>query len=306
MTGPRRNQRAILFQRILSFLIACSVILLSFYYQDPLFRAMSRVRVPWAAAGLMFYWINYCLRAFRLRLVCARRFPFWPDAVYASSLHGFMTYLMPLQTGDVTLPMILKSMSNTSLLEGGMIWIRIRLLDMAALGALMMVAAMTTDISLAYPFRLIWLASGVVLAAAPFLASRLMTSGSFYSLRMSRFFKPFAKADRITMPHFFMSFGIWISVAVVFYCVVQALDLPIGMGGACFLVSVQLPLQLAPVQGFANTGNHEGGWIAALSLLGIPVSQAVEFAVTSHVLILSYVLILGIIPAVIRPSKPMS
>jgi hypothetical protein len=59
-------------------------------------------------------------------------------------------------------------------------------------------------------------------------------------------------------------------------------------------------LQLIPVQGFANAGNHEGGWIAALAILGVPVSEGLEFALTSHAIILLYVLLLGLFAFTVR------
>lgn len=42
---------------------------------------------------------------------------------------------------------------------------------------------------------------------------------------------------------------------------------------------------------FANAGNHEGGWIAALAILGIPPSSALVIALASHALVFVYVVI---------------
>lgn len=100
-----------------------------------------------------------------------------------------------------------------------------------------------------------------------------------------------------------VSLLIWVSISSVLFCVIRAVNLPLGFGAAFILITIQLPLQLIPVQGLANTGNHEGAWIAALSLLGIPLKQAAEFAVTSHVIILFYVLVVGIVTVVTIPAK---
>ena len=59
------------------------------------------------------------------------------------------------------------------------------------------------------------------------------------------------------------------------------------------MVSIQLPLQILPVQGIAQAGNHEGGWVAGLALLGIPPAEGLNFALTSHALILVNILALG-------------
>ena len=62
----------------------------------------------------------------------------------------------------------------------------------------------------------------------------------------------------------------------MFYCIVKAINLPIGLGDIWLIITIQLPLQMIPVQGIANTGNHEGGWIAALVLIGIPFAKALN------------------------------
>ena len=54
-------------------------------------------------------------------------------------------------------------------------------------------------------------------------------------------------------------------------------------------------MQLIPVQGFGNSGNHEGGWVAALVLMGFQPDEALRFALTSHAVVLVYVLILGVV-----------
>jgi len=91
------------------------------------------------------------------------------------------------------------------------------------------------------------------------------------------------------------SLGIWAALGACFYCTARAVGLCIGMWDIWLLISIQLPLQLIPVQGFANTGNHEGGWVAGLALLGIPSSIGIEFALTSHALLFCYILMLALI-----------
>jgi uncharacterized membrane protein YbhN (UPF0104 family) len=66
------------------------------------------------------------------------------------------------------------------------------------------------------------------------------------------------------------------------------------------MISVQLLFQLIPIQGFANAGNHEGSWIAALSILGIPASSGLVFALATHALVFVYVVSLGVVSLLIR------
>ncbi|MFZ2632132.1 MAG: lysylphosphatidylglycerol synthase transmembrane domain-containing protein [Desulfosalsimonadaceae bacterium] len=280
---------------LFSFFIAVTVFCFSGYYRSEILNTLLRVSPKWVSAGLFCYGLNYSLRAFRLRILSGRRINFLPHAIYASSLHGFMTYMIPFQVGDVSLPVILKSVHGIDLSEGSAILIRSRLLDMISLGGLMLAASTISEIDLAISLRLLWFAIGGILLIVPFLLRRMIASHWFQSQRFGRLLKPFAQAGKFNIIECLLSLGIWAAVASVFFCVARAINLPIGFGGILLVISIQLPLQIIPVQGVANTGNHEGGWIAALALLGVPLSQSAEFAVTSHIIILLYVLALGVV-----------
>lgn len=291
------------FRLFLSVLIFLAVVGFSSYYHAELINTLLLINPRWMSIGLICYGINYILRALRLRVLSDSRIPFWPDAVYASSLHGFITYLIPMQLGDASLPVIVKSTNDIELTEGTAILVRIRLLDMMSLGGMMIIAAIFYRLSLPIAFRWVWFASGGILFLFPLVLRRFVSIKYFQSVRFGQFFKFFSQAGKFHVAESFLSFGIWIAVSCVFFCVMQAVNLPLGFDGALLLISLQLPLQVFPVQGFANTGNHEGGWIAALSLLGIPLGQAAEFALVSHVIIFIYVLVLGIVPLIVIPFK---
>ena len=258
-----------------------------------LWNDVQNVKLNWAATGLCVYFINYMLRAQRLRIISRKRFNFWPDAIHAASLHGVATYLLPIRTGDLTLPMILKSVADIRLAEGGQILLKARFLDFVTLGLWMLSASCFTTVSISLPVRCLWFLCALTISLLPLavrwvkLKDWIARSGKF------RFLAAFESVTSLSGLEIFMSLAIWMAVATGFYCAARAVCLDIGFGGVWFLITVQLPLQLIPVQGFANAGNHEGGWIAALAILGISASEAVTFALTSHALLLVYVLALG-------------
>jgi hypothetical protein len=68
---------------------------------------------------------------------------------------------------------------------------------------------------------------------------------------------------------------------------------------------MQLPLQLLPVQGLANSGNHEGGWVAALVLMGFNAQEALKFALASHGVLIGYVALLGLVAVFMGYHKKM-
>ena len=290
------------FRLLLSILIFFIVVGISVYCYSELMNTLLLIDIRWVCVGLICYGVSYILRALRLHIISNFRINFWPNSVYSTSLHGFIAYLIPMQLGDVSLPMILKSTNGIELAEGSALLIRTRFLDMMSLGMVMIAAAMFSKLSLSPIFRWIWLVSGSVLFLFPFLIQSLILRKHFYLRKFSRFFKFFAHAGKFRIAESLISFAIWISIACVLFSVIQAVNLKLGFGGALLLISLQLPLQVLPVQGFANTGNHEGGWVVALSLLSIPLKQAAEFAVVSHIIILFYVAVLGICPLATHPT----
>ena len=129
---------------------------------------------------------------------------------------------------------------------------------------------------------------------SPVIISWLISSGTrISSLAFKNIIMKFQTVSAITGREVVQSIGIWVAIGGCLFCAARAVGLVLGPGDAIFLISVQFPLQLIPIQGFANAGNHEGGWIAALTILGIPAATGLVIALTSHALVFLYVVSLG-------------
>lgn len=284
-----------------SFLLAGMIAAIALIKSDSLIESLKNINICWAVAGLGCYWINYLFRAMRFCSISEAPLRFWPDAVRATCLHGLATYMLPFRAGDLTLPAILKSINNTSWTEGGRILIKSRILDISTLGFWMICAAVLTRVQIPFSYRAGWTALGFVMLVSPVMISWLISSG----LRMSssvfrKYILQFQTVSEIKWQEVIQSLGIWMGIGGCLLCAARAVGLPLGPGDAVFLISVQLPFQLIPIQGFANAGNHEGGWITALSILGIPASSGLVFALASHALVFVYVVSLGVVSLFIR------
>lgn len=284
-----------------SFLLAGIITAIALVKSDSLIESLKNINVCWAVAGLGCYWINYLFRSMRFCTISENSLQLWPDAVKATCLHGLVTYMLPFRAGDLMLPAILKSINNTSWTEGGKILIKSRILDISTLGFCMICAAALTRVQIPFSYRAGWSALGLAMLVSPVMISRLISSG----LRMSssvfrKYFLRFQTVSEIKWQEVIQSLGIWMAIGGCLLCTARAVGLPLGPGDAVFLISVQLPFQLIPIQGFANTGNHEGGWIAALAILGIPASSGLVFALASHALVFVYVVSLGMVSLFIR------
>lgn len=285
-----------LVQSILSFVFVAFVLVIAIYKGPKLLEAYRKVRLDWIAAGLLCYLINYLFRSIRLIIISSSQIKFWPDSVYAVCTHGLASYMLPFRTGDLTLPVILRTVSGIRAKEGGKMLLKARLLDFTILGAWMVCAAAFFHDSIPFEYKLTWFSVGLSMSFAPVIVKRI---GMLAKARLKGFLyhiSVFETVGKISLLELAISFGVWGSVGACFYCTTRAIGLTsLGIGDIWFIISVQLPLQVIPLQGVANAGNHETGWVAALALIGIPASQGLVFALTSHTILFSYVLTLGFI-----------
>lgn len=278
---------------VVSVLVALAVLVLVVYYGPELIEALQRVHFGWTLAGLGCYGVNYHLRATRFRIISKGRIRIWPEGLHASCIHGFASYMMPFRSGELALPIILHNLTDLSLTEGGRILVRARLLDLMTLGFWILGAVILEEVTLPTAIRIVWLLVGIVMLIAPSITYWLAIKGRLspypFFKKMVGLFDP----ERFRPLELLVSLGIWAAVAGVFFCVAQAIGLPIRFVQVWLLITLQLPLQLVPIQGIANAGNHEAGWVAGLVLVGFSTSQAMAFALTSHAILLLYVIALG-------------
>ncbi|SPD74045.1 membrane hypothetical protein [uncultured Desulfobacterium sp.] len=259
-----------------------------------LWSYLHNIRWKWAVAGLGIYLINYSLRALRINIVSRQRLKIWPSAIHSACLHGVATYFLPFRSGDLTLPVILKSVANIGLTEGGQILLKVRFLDFFTLGLWMLCMSLLTPVLISPLVRLIWFLIALGMSLFPLMTKWLQSLDCLARLSRLKAMKIFENVASFGALEIVVSLGIWMAVASCYFCTARAINLNIGIGDIWFLITIQLPLQLIPVQGFANAGNHEGGWIAGLALLGIPTSEGMNFALASHAVLIVYVLALGV------------
>ena len=100
---------------------------------------------------------------------------------------------------------------------------------------------------------------------------------------------------KFTFFEIIISLIIWFFIGCTLFSIVIALAIPLSFLDIWFLTAIQLPLQLIPIQGVANAGNHEIGWVAGFSILGISPEIGLGFALASHVAIILYVALLGLV-----------
>ncbi len=279
--------------RIISFALAIAVIVIAVGQGRDLANALRQVRLGWAFAGLGCYGINYLLRAHRMKVILNDGIRMWPDAVYTACLHGLATYLLPFRSGEFTLPVILNKTFNFKFSDGARALLKARLLDLFAVGIWILLVALLIDFPMPAMVYRGWVILGIALTLFPLMLRWGGKQGALLKRNLWQRFSKWGAVASFDCKEVGISFGIWACVGACFFCTAQAIGLPLGFLQVWLLITIQLPLQLLPLQGVANAGNHEGGWIAGLALLGVSTDQGLHFALLSHALLLTYVLALA-------------
>jgi len=287
-------------KHILSGFLLVGVLGMAVYHRHEVVKTLRGIEAVWAIAGFFCLLVNYCLRAVRFHVLTNSRLKVWPQGIYCVFMHGFATYMLPLRSGDLSLPFLLKSTIGLGLQEGAAVLLKARLLEVFALGLWFVVAATFPYSKLSKEVVLPMAACGVVMVASPFILKRLLGLSVIPFEKVRTLAKRFAQTGSMTLVEVTLTCCIWISIALGLWCVTFAIQLQLPLMDLFLLIALQLAMQLIPLQGFGNSGNHEGSWIAALALLGIPGDAALKFALTSHAVILVYVLIVGVMALIIR------
>lgn len=285
-----------------SVVLLLTIIYLAYQHRAVLTDTAKNTNLSWVFTGLLCYIFNYAARAHRITLLCHKALNVFPQAMKITLLHGFLSYILPMRAGDFTLPFLLRSLANVPLTQGNAIFIQTRLADFFGLGVLLLASTLAPNSIQNEYFQILFFCTGIILCILPFLGMQLLNLEAVKDFWIFQKIFGTELGSRITLMEGLLSINIWFWTGCTSFCVIKAIGLPLTPFDAWFLAAIQLPLQLLPIQGLANSGTHEAGWVMGLTLLGIPSDQTFTAAVATHILLVSYVCILGAVAAVL-PGK---
>ncbi len=278
---------------VLSGVLSIGIVIAAIYYRKDIGEVIRQTDFFWVAAGALCYGCNYFCRSWRLWMYTERLGALFPSYLRITGLHGFNSYFLPMRSGDLTLPFLLRLYADVPLTLGSRVLLRARMLDVSSLGYLLIFATLFTPSAISSSWRGLLLCAGMGFVAFPYVAVNMVRRGAgMTKARLRRIvggMQPSYPDFRETV----ISLTIWFWIGCTIFCVIRSLDIPLSFYDVWFLVAIQLPLQILPVQGLANSGNHEVGWVFALSLLGVPPSQGLPMALASHVVFVLYAVLLG-------------
>ena len=291
----------------LSLSLLLIIIYIFYHYQESVFYLLKTVNAKWFLAGIICYFVNYVFRAFRFYQFLSFDKNINPiHLLKTATFHGFYNYFLPVRSGDATLPFLLKMYCSIPLSRGTGVLIKARLQDLITLGGILCIVILFNRLPISNSALTILLLFSVILIICPLLLIKLVRENRvFIPRKLKERFE--AKPPEYPKPlELFMSLMIWISTGGTIYSVVKAINVPLRFWDIWVLISIQLPLQLLPIQGLANAGNHEIGWTSALKILGINLETSIHVALSSHLILIVYVIILGGLALCMPPLRPQS
>ena len=284
---------------IFSVLLLFTVAGFLFYNWNNILSVFYSINLYWAVAGFGFYVISYVFRGIRLRILSNSQINFFGEAFNYSILHGFLSYLLPLRTGDVSLPFLLKATGKINLKKSVGILVKLRIIDLTMVGIFTIFGSFLGARMISSTIQTLWFLSGILLAFLWFGFQKIGGLGNY--LLKNRFDYEFDISTllKFTYKEFFFTFFVWITVYTSQYCMIRSIGLDFQFSEVIFLSAIQFPLQMLPVQGLANSGNHEGGWVSSLVLMGFSVQDSLKYAIASHGVLIIYVALLGLLAIII-------
>ncbi len=286
-----------------SLVLAASMAVFFAYNWNDIYKIFLKINLVWALIGFVCHFLNYIFRGMRLRILSGPNTLSFYESFNYSVSHGVVSYLMPMQTGDISLPVLLKTTGKIDLKKGVALLVKLRFLDISMLGWLSFIASFFGARIISPMVHMIWILSSIILAISFFIFQYI---GKLSHSLVTLFLKTtadFSELLKFDLQEFMLTFCIWVSICLCQYCMIRSLGLDLGMSEVIFISTIQFPLQLLPLQGFANSGNHEGGWIAALTLMGFNVENALDYALASHGVLIVYVTLLGLVGVIISNKK---
>lgn len=278
-----------------------------------LHSAFADIHWIWLGLALTAYLVNIALRALRFSNLIYSRRATWLELVPVSALHNILMYLMPAKTGDMTYIFIVKNRINVSLTEGTSTLLAARFYDFTVVALILaLLLPFSKNEMPDWIFRSALLFCGLVLLGALAILIFLRSSkpkaeienpapsdSKGLLIRINIAWKKFVFGLREIQAHgahgklTLLTAGIWVCVYSNFYFAAQSIGLSVMFYHIAIISIVMIPLTLLPLQGFANLGTHEVGWVSVLVAFHYPYETALAIAAGTHFILLISVLIAG-------------
>jgi uncharacterized protein (TIRG00374 family) len=270
-------------------------------------NALQRVNAAWLGFALAVFGLNYCLRTLRFSMLLELPQERWMCLLGVTSVYGMYNYLFPAKTGEITFPLLVRSHLDVPLASSAATLMVARLFDFGVIAVVLPVVLVVYNELLprwvlACAIAYIVVTGAVLISITTYLDRREFARGLARGARVNRFVDAWRKLlvqlgqihrRKLYAKTFLTTAAIWLCVYLNFYLIVTALGFETTLSEVALVSILLVPLTLIPVQGLANVGSHEVAWVSIFTLFGHSIDTSLSVAVTTHVVLLVFVMILG-------------
>ena len=286
------------------------------------YTSFRTIDLHWLIAAFGVYLFNYVLRTTRFRiLISLDEIPFL-QLFGVTNLYGMYQNLLPAKSGELSFPILLKSRLNVPLPTSTATLITARFFDFATV-ALFLPPVLVTYWDQIHP----WVRMGALLFVGGVFLSGIgliwiirnpartkkiqpiNTRSHPIVIRIWNAFVQLIESMRAIDQRrgywrlWLLTIAIWFCVLTYFYFILLSLGESLSYLHIMVISIIMVPMTLLPIQGFANLGTHEIGWAAAFTLFGYSKEAALNIAVSSHIIWLFFVLLLGALGLLLLRDK---
>lgn len=267
----------------------------------------------WLLMAWLIFTLNYILRTIRFRILLSKKVPFL-SLFPIASLHGMLNYLLPSKSGEISFPLLLNHRLQVPLAESTATLVTARFFDFATIAFFLPIVLLAFQQYL--PLEMIYVSLAfcglfyVLLAGVLYFLKRPRIScvGGNWEGVLGRL-----KAAWLKMVEYLRSIdqrgqywrlwlitiGIWLCVYTNLYLILLSIGYNLSYAQVIVVNIITVPTALLPFRGFANMGTHEVSWVAALMLFGKTREMSLSIAVSSHVILLLFVSLMGLVGLII-------
>lgn len=264
-------------------------------------------------AAFFLYIIQYFFLALRWRLLTHEPVGVSPF-FYVTAIHTMTNNLMPMRTGEVMYPLLLKRYFNIGFGDSTATLIYARIFDVFAMGAFLLVALVfgwdRLHISLAglggTSFR--FLIYVFLLLLVVFILYKVFTrltgerqkarEGSLLGTLKSgldSLGRGMKRVDivKVSLELMFLSLAIFLARYVFFMYTLMAFGISVTFLEAVLMASLPIVAAVIPAQGIGGYGTIETGWVLGFLLVGLSKEMALIVGFGIHTMYLVFSVILG-------------
>ena len=267
--------------------------------------SLQSVDLSLAFLGFFAFLMGHFFRFFRYAQIW--QWPFNARFIAVSGGHGAASYMLPMRLGELLLPYLARRLGDRGFFSvlSGLLWIR--LFDVAVV---LLLACSVATVGIFFP------GLGVFLGGLPLAENLYFASGSGFTLAVivllvaslvfaswliaTRFETLKGARDRLWFVVF--SLFIWSSVLLMNYLLAKSLGASLGFPSLVLLLLASTFAYAIPVQGLAGLGAHQLAWFLTLREAGIAKDLSLAISLSSHVVVVLWVLGLAVIAALLAFS----